>query len=87
MYLEVEQVVEMAMHAAKLAEDAVKKQRLDTAAQQGVGKRAYAATSLRRIFPEGSSAVVAGGVVERVERRRPTYVRAASAAASATWSC
>ena len=91
MYAAVARVQACAQEAYKKGQDAVQGQRLDNTLKQGVGQRAYAATSLRRLFPKDSSPLLPGGIVDRIERRpkqrRPTCEKAALAAANATWSC
>ena len=75
-YAETNAAVTSADSAVKLAGEAVMKEHAsansDQALKQGVGQRAYETLSLRQLFPPGSSAVSAGGVVERLERRAAT---------------
>ena len=75
-YTETEGAVTSADRAVKLAGEAVLKEHAsassDKALKKGVGQRAYETLSLRQLFPPGSSAVAAGGLVERLERRAAT---------------
>ena len=72
----VEKAVESAGVAVQKAQEAITRQKAsestDQVLRQGVGQRAYEAMSLRLLFPQDSSAVAPGGVVERIEQRAAT---------------